>query len=317
LEPQRAQRTAGGTPSRRLWQWAVPPVLLVLLASRIPLDELGAGLARGPAGWLALYTLVQVAATLALDGFATRIGLAGAGIRRPLRTLIRVRGATYLLALLHYVLGQGGLYVYLRRTGIGAGHAVAAVLVLTTGALGTMALAAAALWPLAASAPPLPGLRPAATALAVLAVLYLGAVIVRPAVFRRSRWLAPIAQLGPRAHLAAWAGRLPHTLALLIGHWGALRLWGIPVPLADGLALVAVVLLVAALPLAPAALGTFEAAQVLLLSGFVPAATADARAAAVLAFALVYHAFGLGAQLGLGFVCLRAGGRAGAEGRPP
>ena len=300
----------------RRWQWAVPPLLFALLLSRIPLDELRAGLARGPAGWLALYTLVQVAVTLVFDGVATRIALHGAGIRRPLATLIRVRGATYLLAVLHYILGQGGLYAYLRRTGVGAGRAAAAVLVLTTGTLGGMVVAAAVLWPLTTSVPPLPGLRPVAAALAVLAALYVVAVVAQPAVFTRSRWLAPIAQLGPRAHVAAWAGRVPHVLVLLIGHWGALRLWGIPVPLAEGLALVAAVLLIAALPLAPAALGTFEAAQVLLLSGFVPAATADARAAAVLAFALVYHALGLGAQIGLGFICWRAGVRGRAAGSP-
>lgn len=292
-------------------------MLLALLLSRIPLDELRAGLARGPAGWLALYTLAQVAATLALDGVATRVALAGAGIRRPLGTLIRVRGANYLLAVVHYVLGQGGLYLYLRRTGVAPGRAAAAVLVLTTGAIGNMVAAAALLSPLAAGAPPLPGFRPAVAALAILAALALAAVIVRPSLFTRARWLAPIAELEPRAHLAAWAGRVPHTLILLIGHWGALRLWGIPVPLAEGLALVAIVLVVVALPIAPAGLGTFEAAQVLLLAGFVPAAAADARAAAVLGFALVYHALGLGAQVGFGLLCLRAGGRPGPEGSSP
>lgn len=318
MEPQRAKDTAGEAHRRgRRWQWAVPPVLLAVLLARIPLVELGAGLGRGPVGWLALYTLAQVATTLALDGVATRVALAGAGIRRPLGTLIRVRGATYLLAVLHYVLGQGGLYVYLRRTGVGAGRAAAAVLVLTTGALGNMVVVVAVLWPMAATAPQVPGLRHVVAALAILAAAGLLLAIVRPAVGSRIRWLAPVVELEPRAHLAAWIGRLPHTAGLLAGHWGALRLWGIPVPFGEGMALVAVVLLVTALPLAPAGLGTFEAAQVLLMSGFVPAAAADVRAAAVLAFALVYHALGLGAQVGLGFLCLRLGGSPTAEAAAP
>jgi hypothetical protein len=316
LEPQRPQSPVADARWRRLWQWAVPPLLLAVLLARIPLDELRAGLARGPAGWLALYTLLQVVATLALDGVATRVALAGAGIRRPLGTLIRVRGATYLLAVVHYALGQGGLYIYLRRTGVAAGRAAATVLALTAGAVGNLAVAAALLSPLAASAP-LPGVRPALAALAVLAALALAVAVVRPAAFARVRWLAPIAALGPRAHVAAWAGRVPHTLVLLVGHWGALRLWGIPVPFAEGLALVAIVLVVVALPIAPAGLGTFEAAQVLLLSGFAPAAAADARAASVLGFALVYHALGLLAQVGLGVLCLRAGGRPGTGESPP
>ena len=75
-------------------------------------------------------------------------------------------------------------------------------------------------------------------------------------------------------------------------------------PLAQGLALLPLVLFVAALPITPAGLGTVQAAQIVLLSSFAPGATAAAREAAVLAFGLAFAALGLAFQAATGALCL-------------
>jgi uncharacterized membrane protein YbhN (UPF0104 family) len=137
---------------------------------------------------------------------------------------------------------------------------------------------------------------------------YLGIVALRPAFLARREVLAPLFAAGPLGHLAALAGRMPHLLLLILGHWGALWLWGIRVPPGEALARMPVVLLASVVPLSPSGLGTVQAAQVLL---FAPYATE----AAVLSFSLAFSLLGLAAQALLGALCLVAWRR--REGRNP
>ena len=106
-----------------------------------------------------------------------------------------------------------------------------------------------------------------------------------------------------RGHLRAAGGRLPHIVLVVLTYWGALRLWGIAVPLAQGLAMVPLVLLIGALPITPAGLGTSQATLVLLFSPYVPLPHSEVRAAAVLAFGLIYYFWGIVAQALLGLWC--------------
>ncbi|MEM7481600.1 MAG: lysylphosphatidylglycerol synthase domain-containing protein [Acidobacteriota bacterium] len=290
----------------RLARWLVPGALLALLLWRIPLEELLLHLGEGPVGWLALYVVVQVGVTLVADGVATRVALRLLGIERPLGTVLWVRGASYLLTVLNFLLGQGGIGIYLRRTGVPTAAAAGAALFVTAGSLATL-LAVGVLavfgWNVVAGAfsDEIAGLLPTVTALAVLGGF--GAVVLArpPAILRRRSWLAPLFAVSLADHGRAFAARLPHTLLLLLGHWGALRLWGVPVPFGEGLALLAIVLLITALPIAPAGLGTFQAAQVWLLSGYVAGAAGEAK---ILSFSLVYHALGLVTQALFGAICL-------------
>jgi uncharacterized membrane protein YbhN (UPF0104 family) len=135
--------------------------------------------------------------------------------------------------------------------------------------------------------------------------LYLAAVGWRPRRLQHYQVLAPLMQAGLRGHLRAAAARLPHMLFLVLAYWGALRLWGIPVPLAQGLAVVPVVLLVNAVPITPLGLGTTQAALVLLFSPFVPLPNPEVRAAVVLAFSLIYYVCALVAQAGIGLWCFQ------------
>ena len=66
----------------------------------------------------------------------------------------------------------------------------------------------------------------------------------------------------------------------------------------------AVVLLIAALPVTPNGLGTTQVLQVLFFGAWAQGATPEARAADVLAFSLVHWAFSLVWQLGIGLTGL-------------
>ena len=96
-----------GARLRRLLPWLVGAAILLALVYRVPAAALRGGLAHGPWGLLAAYTLPFILITLAADAYATGVCLRIAGEPRPFGTLILVRGATYLLGLLNYALGQG------------------------------------------------------------------------------------------------------------------------------------------------------------------------------------------------------------------
>ena len=134
-------------------------------------------------------------------------------------------------------------------------------------------------------------------------LLYLTIIGFRPRFLQRYQLLAPLLEAGLSGHLRAAAGRLPHILVLVLAYWGALRLWGIPVPLAQGVAMVPMILLIGGLPITPVGLGTTQAALVLLFSPYVLSTSPEVRAAAVLAFSLIYYFLGMGAQALLGLWC--------------
>jgi hypothetical protein len=193
---------------------------------------------------------------------------------------------------------------YLQRCGLATARAAGIVLfllIVNTGLLFIMS----SLGLLAGALPGVPGLDALALGLAAGMLAYLIVVSRRPRFLQGSRLLAPLLEAGWGGHLRAAAGRLPHAVILVLTFWGGLRLWGLPVPWLQGLAVIPVVLFLAALPITPAGLGTFQAGMVLLLSPYVPLAAPEARAAAVLAFSLVYHFLGLAIQSILGLWCCR------------
>jgi len=299
------------------WQtilpWVAGVVVLAVLLWRIPFTGVAAAMGRGPIFLLALYALFEAVAVLPADAWATRTALAIGGEKRSYVDLLLVRGSTYLLNLLSYAVGQGGIGVYLARTGVAAARSAGLVLFLLATNGIALAVAAALAHPFAHG-----GDKRAGIAIGVILYgvkTYLTALAARGlfAKTRFGRWLAtrverePIATLaraGFFGHLKATAARLPHVACLLLVLWGSFRVWGIPVPLEVGLATLPAVVLIAALPITPSGLGTAQALQVLLYSPFAVGATPQARAATLLAFSLVHHALGLLGQVAVGFTCL-------------
>lgn len=284
--------------------WLVAAAILVWLFRSVPVEALRDALRRGP--WLALvlYSLVEILLILPVDAWSTREALAAGGVRRGFGELFLARGASYLLGLLSYVAGQGGVGFYLAKVGVNRSRAAGAMLLMIM-SNGIAAVLLAALGLLA----DLP--QEQREILLLLIAGALGGIVLYLAVIAlRVRWLAgwaalaPLFEAGVPGHLRAITARFPHILVLVLLQWGAFPVWGIPLPLSRGLALMPVALLIAALPITPSGLGTGQALQVLFFSPWSTALTPEARSADVLALSLAHYVFGMAWQAALGFVCL-------------
>lgn len=300
--------TRGRARLRSALTWAAALAILVLLVQRVEWAGLVQALERGPYLLLAAYVLFEILIGLPVDAYATRAALTGAGVHRGFREILLARGASYILGVLSYMAGQGGVGVYLARKGVRAGAATAAVLFLmVTNGLVLVWLVAAGLL-LARPDLGSPERSQVVLALVVLAVLgtvvYLGLIAARPAFLTRYPALEPLFRAGVRGHLIASAARLPHMMLLAVLHWGAFRVWGNPVPFDLGVTLMPLVLLLAAIPITPSGLGTTQALQVFFFSPWSPEATQAAREASVLAFSLVHQVFSLLGMALVGLACL-------------
>lgn len=304
--PQSGSRSRRFSRLRRLGPWALGLAILTFLVARLDLTEILRALRRGPVAPIAGLVAGIVVVTLVLDAWATRVSFQAGGTTLELRPLLVVRGITYLPGTVHPLVGQSGLILYLRCRGASLSHAIGQILFLWV--MQILALLTAVLVGLPTA--PVPAeLR---VALGLLALTVPGYFLLLPVLqrhVRRRRSTAtiaePLAHAGLGAQLAVLGARLVHVAALLLGQWVALRAWGVEIPLAAGWTLVGIVLLVAALPISPAGIGTSQAAQVLLLAPFAQGATADERGATVLAFGIAYHALGLAGQMLIGLICLR------------
>ena len=286
--------------ARRWLPWLVAVAILALLVREVRLDALREAFRHG--AWLALslYVVLETLVALPADALGTRAALAAAGVHRPWSEVLLARGASYLLGLVSYVAGQGGMGFYLAQTGVPAGRSAGAVLLLMIANGIILVLLGAA--GLAIELDRLEGVRTDLLLLVIAAAFagtlaYLVVIALRPRRLERQGLLAPLFEAGIAGHLRAILARFPHMLLLFLLHWGAFRIWGIAVPPVRGLALNPVVLLIAALPVTPGGLGTTQALQVLFFSNW-------GSAPAVLAFSLVHHVFSLVVQAAVGLGCL-------------
>ena len=247
----------------------------------------------------------ELALLLVVDAWATEVTLRLCGGSPPFRDVLAMRGATYLLNLVHFGAGQGAFGWYLARAGRGGWSAGGALLLmLATQGLALVLVVAAGLL----LAPPWlarPALPVAALALAGI-VVYLVVVAMRPAWAQRVALLRPLLVAGLRGHLVAGAARVPHMALLVLLNWGLYRVWGMPVPLRFGLAVWPILMLVSALPITPSGLGTVQAMQVSLFAEWAPGADLATRQAAVLALTIASYALALLIQALIGAYALRA-----------
>jgi hypothetical protein len=301
-----ADRAAGlGTRARQALPWLAAVALFAWLLHRVPLDEVREALRHGPYILLLAYVLLEYVVTLPADAFATREALAVIGVRRTFAELMLARAATYLLGLLSYFASLGGIGFWIAKGGTRAARATGGVLLLmVTNGIAIVLVAAAGLL----ADLPSGGLKQIDRGLLILLIAgaLLGMVLYLVVIAARWRWLAgwgvlaPLFEAGVGGHVRATAARLPHMLVLAVLHWGAFRLWGVGVPFLQGTALMAVVLLISALPVTPNGLGTTQILQVLFFSAWAQGATAEARGADILAFSLVHWVFSLVWQLAIG-----------------
>jgi hypothetical protein len=298
----------------RAWlPWLVAAGILAALAARLPRAQILHAFATGPVWAVALCSAAVVLAALAADTWATLAAFAATGVLSPWRDVLLARGATYLLGLLNTVAGQGGMGVYLHRAGVAPVRAMGIVLFLIATQLGALTAVAAVGLAAQLAAAPAAGGSAASTLAAswpVVALFVAGfaaclALLAwRPAWLARHALLAPAFQAGGGGFLRATAARLPQMLVMIVGFWLGLRLWGVDLPLGRGLVVIAVVVLVTVLPVAPSGIGTMELAVVGLAAAYAPAATLAAQRASVLAFTLVYHLASVLTQAAIGLACL-------------
>ena len=298
---------------RRILPWAVGAAILVVVVLRVPFEAFRAAIGHGPHVTLATVDFVVVVVTLGTDSVATWLGLLALRLRRPLAHVAAVRGATFVLFLLNYALGQGGFGYYLHRTGTPARRAVGATLFLIGTNLATLLLVTSIACAAHGDDASMGWFLPAGCA--ALAA-YLVVIGIAPDFVRRRAVFAPLFDAGLRGHAIAMASRLPHVLVMSLGIWWAMRAWGIEVPFVAGLTTMPIVVIAAALPIAPAGLGTTQAALVYLFSDFATGATADERNAVVLAFSIVHFVYSVLGILVVGLVCIPVARNLGAIASP-
>lgn len=312
--PGSSDRPAAGTQRpvtaalTRFGPWLVAAAILAFFLARIPVDDVVAALAQVTIWHLALLATLFIAALISADSLAIWVALRAAAPeeRPPYRAILRVRGASALFTLLSYAAGQGGVVYLLRRYhGLAVSTGAGAILLATGSLLIAVALVISA-GVLSGALPGRDDLAAATVGLLVGSALYLIIIRWRPRPLLRSRWLAPFFNAGVLGTLQVTAARMIHLMVLMGGHFAAMRLFGIEVPIAVALAGLPVLFLIAALPISPAGLGTTQAAAVTLFSSFAPGSSEQARQATVLAYSLAFQVTGTLVVALVGLICLRS-----------
>jgi len=296
---------------RTLVPWAIALVILAILFKTVSLSALREVARQVNVGVWAAFVLVFVLATLSADSVAAWVIYRRSLPDVPLKlgeTLV-MRGATYLLSVLHYGAGQGGMAYFLKtHYGVPLGRAAGAVM-LTMGTNAITVAAFATLGIALGGAPASPALRTVILVFGAGVPVYLALVAWRPAFLARIGLLRPLFDAGVRGHLVIAAARVPHVAVLIAGHFTAMRLFSIQVPVSEAVALLPIVFIISVLPISPSGLGTSQAAAVALFARFAPGADLEAQRAAVLGYSLGLHFSGIIGQALVGLVFLRVHGQ--------
>jgi hypothetical protein len=284
--------------------WAVTLAILVYLFRTIPLSKVGE--AFHTAYWWAIpANAVLVLAVYLADSYAIKKTFGWFVAPLSYREVLVVRGATYLLALVNYTVGQGAIVYFVNRSrGVPLLRGTAAVL-LVMGINILMLLLLASIGLVAAADVP-SGLR------TIVLVAYAGLAVYILLVLLRPGWLAkrPIFDVllsaGVRGHLRAMAVRVPHITSLLALSWFSMAAFGVVVPVGKAILCLPIVYFVAVLPISFQGLGTSQAIMIHFFASHAPGATNEARWAAVLAAGLLAQAVAFVIQLSIGLGCMRS-----------
>jgi uncharacterized membrane protein YbhN (UPF0104 family) len=220
--------------------------------------------------------------------------------RLSFKEVLIVRGATYLLALVNYALGQGAIIYFVNRSrGVPVSRGTAAVLlvmginVLMLLALATLGLAF------------VPQANPRFTI--VVAIAYAGLAVYVALVLAKPRFLTskPMFDVLLNArltdYLKAMAARTPHILSLLALTYTSMRAFHIEVPPGQAVLCLPMVYFVAVLPISPQGFGTTEFMMTTFFAKYAPGGSG----AAVVASSLATRVIAMAVQSLLGFICLK------------
>ncbi len=287
---------------KRAWPWLVGIAIIVALALRVPFAAFGDAIHQGRHLQLAAIDVFVLLVSLATDTFATWVSLIAVRLRWPMRDVLAVRGATYVISLLNYLVGQGGIAYYLHKGGVPTLRATGVSLFMMGTTFVGLLLTTAITLTLGSFEND--ALQWTVMLLCGAFALYLVIIQIAPAFVARRDLFAPLFTAGLRGHAITIAARLPHVAIIVLGHWLAMVAWGIPVPFWYAMGTLPVVAIATVLPISPAGLGTTQAALVYFFSTYAAGVTEATRDANVLAFAIVHFVYGTLAQLVAGLACL-------------
>jgi hypothetical protein len=284
--------------------WAIAIAILVYLFRGIPLAQVADAL--GGAYWWAIPANAILIVTVYLaDSFAIKKTFGWFVAPLSYREVLVVRGATYILALLNYSVGQGAIVYFVNRSrGVPILRGTAAVL-LVMGINVLVLLVLATLGLVVASDVPA-GLR-----LLVL-IAYAGLAVYVVVVSLKPSWLAnrPVFDVllsaGIGGHLRAMLVRLPHIASLLALSWFSLAAFGIFIPVGKAILCLPIVYFVTVLPISPQGLGTAEAMLILFFAAYAPGTTDQSHRAAILAANMVCRVIANIIQVTIGLFCMRS-----------
>ncbi len=296
-------RPTPGAPMKqrltRIAAWLVTLAILGYLFWRYPIADVLRALGRAAPWTVPALALLVVPIYLA-DSFA--IARTFTWFVAPLRyrEVLAIRGATYLLALVNYTIGQGAIVYFVHRSrGVPVLRGAAAVLLIMGINLLMLLLLATA--GMALGADTVPALRTLIyVAYAGLAV-YLTAVALRPRFLTARPIFDVLLSAGLSGHLKALLVRAPHICCLLAFSYVSLRAFDVRVPPVQAVLCLPVVFLIAVLPISVGGFGTTQAAMIYFFARYAPGDAPNV----VLAASLGSQAVSLAAQAVIGLICLR------------
>jgi hypothetical protein len=287
---------------KRALPWLVGFAIVIVIIARVPFDAFRTHIHDGNHIALAAIDLLVVLVVLATDTFATWIALIAVRLRWSVRDVFVVRGATYMLALVNYAVGQGGMAYYFHKSGVAGWRATGVALFMMGTTFAALIGITTVTWMIDA---PMEGtMWWTLVAGCIGFAIYLAIIAMAPGALVRRELLAPLFEARVRGNIGALVARLPHVTIIVLGHWLAMVAWGIDVPLSVAAVTMPAVVIAAVLPISPAGLGTTQAALVYFFSAYATGPTEDARNASILAFSIVHFVYGVLATVVVGGACL-------------
>jgi hypothetical protein len=288
----------------RILPWAVTLGLLFYVLHGMSFAQMKTALGSA-ASWTVPVLALLVLGVYLGDSFAIWKTFGWFVTRLSFREVLVVRGATYLLALVNYTVGQGAIVYFVNRSrGVPLLRGTAAVL-LVMGINILLLLVFASIGLLVAPDLP-PVLRKIMFGAYGALAAYSCLLVLRP------RWLTsrPVFDVlfaaGVSGHLRALLVRIPHLSVLMVFTYTSLRAFGVRLPLSQALLYLPIIYFIAVLPISVMGLGINQLTMAYFFFKFVPNHTPDDAKKLIEMASLGSQAVALAVQVTIGLFCMRS-----------
>ena len=303
---------------KRVVPWLVAAALLAYVFHTVPFARTWAELKRVGFWGVFAFSVAYFVYSYGADSLATWATFRWFCAPLKLWDVVKIRGATYLLAMVNYNLGQGGIiYIVGRRRGVGVARATGTVL-LTMGVMLVALLLLAGIGSYLGDPHDarLRVVRIITTGGLAAFALYLGVIALKPGFLARRALLQPLFDAGILGTFKAFLVRFPHVVGHVVFQWILLRMFHVDLPFAEAATLLPVIFVIAWIPITVQGLGTQQVAAMELLGKYSTAATLEEQRAQIVAFSLTVSAMFVVYSILTGLCCLR-GATALAAAPPP